>query len=92
MGFVKARNVKSLKYSITIKQAAFFSHPEIVGETIFFVLFLVGIGYTLSLSKEPERGPWHLEWYIFEGLDLVKVVAAYSATQYGFFKVADFQE
>lgn len=56
MGFVKARNVKSLKYHITVKQAAFFSHPEIVGEMIF-VSFLVGIGYTLSLSKNLRGAP-----------------------------------
>lgn len=53
---------------------------------------MVGIGYTLGLSKEPDRGPWRLEWCMFEGLDLVKVVAAYSAAQYGFFRVSDFQE
>ena len=34
MGFVKARNGKSRKYHVTIKQAAFFSHPEIVEETV----------------------------------------------------------
>lgn len=56
------RQVNSLKYHVTIKQTAFSTiQLETMEETVSFILFLVGIGHTCVLSKEPKKDRWHLE-------------------------------